>query len=179
MSMEKDKDKDKAKGLELHSEPVQEIMGRPPGWLIRSGIAVIVTVVALLMIVSYFVSYPEMIKGSLIIGQKEQLSQIIFPRNGAGKIKVGQIINVKFDEYPYMEFGMVQLQVPQSEMIPINDSLLGMSYTMEIQLSDTLETQYGFNIPCRPGMIGVVEIITDDMSLLERMLYPIKAIVNR
>lgn len=177
--MEKAKDNDKAKGLELYSEPVQEIMGRPPGWLVRSGIAVIVTVVALLMIGSYFVSYPEMIKGSLIIGQKGQLSQIVFPRNRAGKIKVGQRINVKFDEYPYMEFGMIQLQVPQSEMIPINDPLLGISYTMEIQLSDTLETRYGFSIPCRPGMIGVAEIITDDLSVLDRLLNPIRTVFRR
>ena len=95
--MEKSKNIDKAKGLELHSEPVQEIMGRPPGWLVRSGIAVIVMAVTLLMIGSYFVSYPELIKGSLIIGQKEQVSQIVFPRNGAGKIKAGQKINVKFE----------------------------------------------------------------------------------
>ena len=147
--MEKAKDNDKAKGLELYSEPVQEIMGRPPGWLVRSGIAVIVTVVALLMIGSYFVSYPEMIKGSLIIGQKGQLSQIVFPRNRAGKIKVGQRINVKFDEYPYMEFGMIQLQVPQSEMIPINDPLLGISYTIGMfidEKNDTLNIIYVLNI---------------------------------
>jgi hypothetical protein len=177
--MEKSKNIDKAKGLELHSEPVQEIMGRPPGWLVRSGIAVIVTVVTLLIIGSYFVSYPELIKGCLIIGQKEQVSQIVFPRNGAGKIKAGQKINVKFDEYPYMEFGIVQLQVPQSEMIPITDPLLGMSYSMEILLLDTLETQYGFNIPCRPGMVGAAEIITDDLSVLDRLLNPIKTVLGR
>jgi len=177
--MEKSKNIDKAKGLELHSEPVQEIMGRPPGWLVRSGIAVIVMAVTLLMIGSYFVSYPELIKGSLIIGQKEQVSQIVFPRNGAGKIKAGQKINVKFDEYPYMEYGMVQLQVPQSEMIPITNPLLGMSYSMEIPLLDTLETQYGFNIPCRPGMIGAAEIITDDLSVLDRLLNPIRTVLKR
>lgn len=177
--MEKSKNIDKAKGLELHSEPVQEIMGRPPGWLVRSGITVIVMAVTLLMIGSYFVSYPELIKGSLIIGQKEQVSQIVFPRNGAGKIKAGQKIIVKFDEYPYMEFGMVQLQVPQSEMIPITDPLLGMSYSMEIPLLDTLETQSGFNIPCRPGMIGAAEIITDDLSVSDRLLNPIRTVLRR
>ena len=61
-------------------------------------------------------------------------------------------------------------------MSPINDSLLGMSYTMEIQLSDTLETQYGFYIPCHPGMIGTAEIITDDLSVLDRLLNPIRAV---
>ena len=71
---------------------------------------------------------------------------------------------------------MVQLQIPQSEMIPITDPLLGLSYSMEIPLLDTLETQYGFNIPCRPGMIGAAEIITDNMSVLDRLLNPIKTI---
>lgn len=78
-----------------------------------------------------------------------------------------------------MEFGMIQLQVPQSEMIPINDPLLGMSYTMEIQLPDSLVTQYGTHIPYRPEMTGTAEIITDDMSVLERLLNPIKAVVKR
>ena len=78
-----------------------------------------------------------------------------------------------------MEFGIIQLQVPQSEMIPVNDPLLGISYTMEIQLSDTLETRYGFNIPCRPEMIGVAEIITDDLSVLDRLLNPIRMVLRR
>ena len=78
-----------------------------------------------------------------------------------------------------MEFGMVQLQVPQSEMIPITNPLLGMSYSMEIPLLDTLETQYGFNIPCRPGMIGAAEIITDDLSVLDRLLNPIRTVLKR
>ena len=179
MSMKKGKGKEKLDGSNQYSEPVHEIIGRPPCWLMRCGITVIVAVVVLLIFGGYFISYPDLIKGNIIIAQQGQSSQIIFPRNGAGKIKEGQKINVKFDEYPFLEFGIIQLHVPQSEMIPITDPLLGMSYTMEIQLSDTLKTQYGYRIPCRPGMTGVAEVITDDLTVLDRMLNPIRMVLKR
>ena len=74
--MEKSKNIDKAKGLELHSEPVQEIMGRPPGWLVRSGIAVIVTVVVLLVVGSRFVKYPEILPAEITINAYNLPAQV-------------------------------------------------------------------------------------------------------
>ena len=65
-----EKDKNKAKGLELHSEPVQEIMGTPPGRLVRYGITVILAAVALLLAGSRFVKFPEVLEATFPPGSR-------------------------------------------------------------------------------------------------------------
>ena len=42
--------KDRLKGLSTRCEEIQEIMGRPPGWMLRWGILVIFLIVCALLI---------------------------------------------------------------------------------------------------------------------------------
>lgn len=51
----------------LRSEEVQEILGRPPRWIVRWGIVVICAVVAGLFVGSYFIKYPEVTAGLITI----------------------------------------------------------------------------------------------------------------
>lgn len=51
----------------LRSEEVQEILGRPPRWIVRWGIAVICAIVAGLFVGGYFIKYPEVIAGLITI----------------------------------------------------------------------------------------------------------------
>ena len=45
--------------IEDHSEEVQHILGRIPGWVIRWGISVLFITVASIFVGSYFIPYPE------------------------------------------------------------------------------------------------------------------------
>jgi len=55
------------KQIELRSESVQEILGRPPKWIIRWGISIIFIVVAGLVIGSYFFKYPDVIEATITV----------------------------------------------------------------------------------------------------------------
>ena len=66
----------KEKGLELHSEPVQEIMGTPPGRLVRYGITVILAAVALLLAGSRFVKFPEVLEATVTINARSLPAQV-------------------------------------------------------------------------------------------------------
>lgn len=105
--------------------------------------------------------------------------KIYIPQRGTGKVKEQQKVNIKLDDYPYMEFGFVQVRLTSMSMLPYNDAAMGNVYVLEVQLPDSLVTQYGTHIPYRPEMTGTAEIITDDMSVLERLLNPIKAVLKR
>ncbi|MCL1849839.1 MAG: hypothetical protein FWF70_00250, partial [Bacteroidetes bacterium] len=39
------------------------------------------------------------------------VGKILLPPQGAGKVKEGQFVNVKFDSYPHLEFGMVRAEI--------------------------------------------------------------------
>ncbi|MDR1434247.1 MAG: hypothetical protein LBI93_03775, partial [Endomicrobium sp.] len=53
--------------IELRSEEVQEILGRPPRWIIRWGIAAIFIVIGGLFVGSYFFKYPEVITAPIVV----------------------------------------------------------------------------------------------------------------
>ena len=52
-------------------------------------------------------------------GQSQITGKIYLPTQGAGKVKVGQTVNVKLDNFPYMEYGMIRVQVKNIALIPI------------------------------------------------------------
>ena len=53
--------------LNLRSEEVQEILGRPPRWLVRVGISIIFIVVIGLFVGSYFLKYPDILSASITV----------------------------------------------------------------------------------------------------------------
>ena len=112
-------------------------------------------------------------------GASSYSGKLYLSQRGAGKVKEGQKVNIKLDDYPYMEFGFVQVSLSGISLLPYNDAALGNVYVLEVQLPDSLVTQYGTHIPYRPEMTGTAEIITDDMSVFDRLINPIKAVVNR
>lgn len=168
-----------AKGLDLHSEPVQEILGRPPGWLVRCGISVIVAVIVLLLAGSNYLSYPEVVKGTILIERKDEPARLLLPRHNIGRIKAGQKINLKFEEYPYMDYGFVQITLEELQLKPCEASGPNYAYQMEVTLPATLITTTGNQIHLFPGLSGTAEIITEDLTVFDRLLNPIKAVVKR
>lgn len=98
------------------------------------------------------------------------------PSTGIGKVKSGQTVNIKLDNYPYMEFGMIKAKIKNISLVPITTEQ-GIFYTAEIELNDSiLTTNYNKSIPFSQNMAGTAEIITEDVRLLERFLNPLRSI---
>jgi hypothetical protein len=51
----------------LHTEQVQDIIGKPPIWLYRWGISLVLGIIVLCILISCFIPYPEVIKTDLKI----------------------------------------------------------------------------------------------------------------
>jgi HlyD family secretion protein len=93
--------------------------------------------------------------------------------NGAGKVKSGQRVNLKFANYPYMEFGIVKGEVSRISSVPTNDY-----YAMEVSLPNLLVSTYGKKFEFQQELQGTAEIITEDQRLLTRILNPIRSIFS-
>ncbi len=104
--------------------------------------------------------------------------KIMLPAQGSGKVKKGQAVNVKFDGFPYMEFGMVKGIVKNISLVPITNEK-GKFTMVEVEFPDKLKTNYGKTLAFSQEMSGSAEIITEDMRLIERFLNPIKALIKR
>lgn len=103
--------------------------------------------------------------------------KIYLPLNGAGKVKVGQKVNIKLDNYPYMEFGMVQVNIASISIVPtvINENKV---YIVGVEFPNRLRTNYGTDLVFTEEMQGSAEIITEDLSLLQRVIFPVKHVLK-
>ena len=90
---------------------------------------------------------------------------------GAGKVRTGQRVNIKFENYPYMEFGMVQGVITTISQVPNQNY-----YTAEVTLPSGMMTNYGNKIEFKQNMPGTAEIITENMSILRKITYPVKSV---
>jgi multidrug resistance efflux pump len=90
---------------------------------------------------------------------------------GSGKVEVGQRVNIKFDNYPYMEYGMVEGRVAKISLVPNDDY-----YSCEVDLPNGLVTNYGTKLSFNHEISGSAEIITEDRRLLQRLFNPIRSL---
>ncbi len=105
--------------------------------------------------------------------KSQMVSKVMIPVNRSGKVKVHQAVNLKFIDFPSNEYGMVVAQLNAISAVP--DS----AYVGTVFLSDSLVTNYGKVLPFKQNMQGIAEIITEDISLAERLIYPIRAIYKQ
>lgn len=95
----------------------------------------------------------------------------------SGKVKTGQKINIRLDNFPDNEYGILRGKVQHISLTPAQ---IGNTtcYSVEIILTYGLSTTYKKKLPYLPNMQGQADIITDDFSLLERLLLPMKKVLK-
>lgn len=109
----------------------------------------------------------------------ELVGQIKISEHGAGKIKVGQAVDVMLDSYPYQEFGKLAAVV-LSKSQSVHDQFI----YVEIEIIDDatepgqLITSYNKTIPYMPNMQGTVEIITSKKNILSRVFEQFAVLFN-
>jgi HlyD family secretion protein len=99
------------------------------------------------------------------------VGKVQLKRIGSGKVKPGQRVNIKFDNYPYMEYGMVEGKVNRISMVPTNDY-----YALEVDLPKGLVSTYGKTFEFNNEIQGSSEIVTEDLRLIQRIFNPIKSL---
>lgn len=89
----------------------------------------------------------------------------------SGKVVNGLKVNIKFDNYPYMEYGMVRGTIKAISAVPEDNF-----YMAEISFPGGLVTNYGKTLDLQNEITGTAEIITEELRLIQRFLNPLKAL---
>ncbi|MDL2323313.1 HlyD family secretion protein [Bacteroidales bacterium OttesenSCG-928-A17] len=127
-------------------------------------------------VINQNVSAGEEVFNIIPTGEFEIIGKALLPIARSGKVKVGQKVNIRIDNFPDQEFGILKGVVRNISLVPVkNGEMVG--YVVEISLPDNLTTSYKRELPWLPNMQGEANIITEDISLLERFILPIKKIL--
>jgi HlyD family secretion protein len=100
----------------------------------------------------------------------QTIGKLNLPLSGAGKVKPGQSVNIKFANYPYLEYGMVKGIIRTISLVSSNNE-----YSVIVDLPEGLKTGYGTELTFNQDMQGIAEVITNDRRLLERIFLPVRA----
>ena len=130
----------------------------------------------------YWTNNQNVIAGNIVFNivptdQGEIIGKAMLPTERSGKVRKGQKVNIRFSNYPDKEFGIVKGIVENISLIPIVDGQNAKSYMVDIELPNGLRTSYNKELPFLPEMEGQADIITEDISLLERFLMPIRKVI--
>jgi HlyD family secretion protein len=125
--------------------------------------------------VNQFVSSGNVVFNIVPENEQKIIGKATVPLAGAGKVEVGQKVNLKLDNYPYMEFGLIEGKITNISMVPVN-SEKGGYYTAEIELINKLLTNSKKELPFNQEMQGNAEIITKDRRLIERLVEPLVSV---
>jgi len=94
------------------------------------------------------------------------------PPAGAGRIRPGQKVILKFESYPVQEFGTVEGRVTGMSLVADRPEPEGDSaprYLVSVSLPRGLRTSYGKILPLQQEMPGTADIVTQDARVVDRI----------
>ena len=109
------------------------------------------------------------------IDRQNYIGKVKAPAQNSGKIKIGQEVNIRLANFPDREFGMLKGAVKNISLTPDREGNL----LIDISLPRGLETSYKKQIIFQQEMSGTADIVTEDLRLIERLLYQFREIFRR
>ena len=110
-------------------------------------------------------------------GRLTMIGKAQLPVARSGKVKPGQKVNIRLQNFPENEYGILRGTVKNISLTPTQTGEMAY-YSVEITLNDGLITTYKKELPYMSDMQGQADIITEDISFLERLILPIKKILK-
>jgi HlyD family secretion protein len=104
----------------------------------------------------------------------QYFAEIMIPQSNFGKASIGQLVLLKFQSYPFQEYGSVQGRIEFISHIPDEKG-----YLAKVSFTNGLTTTYKKEIQYRDGLTASAEVITQDMRLLDRFYYSIWSQLRR
>ena len=104
--------------------------------------------------------------------KNKPFGEVYIPLLGAGKVKVGQLANIKLADYPYDEYGLIKGRVKSISKLTNKISTsegTTETYLVVVSFPDGLTTNYGKRLKLNFESKGSIEIITKQKRLIERL----------
>ena len=99
---------------------------------------------------------------------------MLIQQQGAGKVSVGQRVNIEIISFPAVEYGYIEGNVNSISLIPGSDG-----YMVDITIPNDLITTTKKSLPFIPNANGNAQIITQEKRLIQRFFDKILYMLNK
>ena len=100
--------------------------------------------------------------------------RMTMPVAGSGKVELGQTVNIRLDNYPSNEYGMITGEIESISLVPNDEN----NYLIRVRLVNGLLSTYKKELDFKQEMMGQAEVITKDLRLIERFFNDIRKIFD-
>jgi multidrug resistance efflux pump len=111
---------------------------------------------------------------AVIPNNQAYIGNIKIPAKGYGKITTGQQVKIKLDNYPYQEYGQLAGEIANISQIAGKEG-----YFVQVKLTKGLTSTYRKELIYSPDMMGVAEIITEDLRLIDRVFNKLREVLDK
>ena len=138
--------------IEVLNEEIQEILGTPPGWILRFGTLIFFIVIVVLIWLSYWIQYPDVVVSEIIVSFNDPPSKLISPKSGYlnklhavnnQKVKKGQLLISYNSEANYQDVLSLYeklLQVKQTNQ----STILSLSFSENYSIGELQKYLFQF-----------------------------------
>jgi hypothetical protein len=148
--------------IEIRRPENQLVVGRIPSWIARWGNLVILMIFLLLVYISFHLTFPVVIQGQVHISNDG--IYVIIPLIKQDLVKTDQAVSLRLDDYPYMDYGILQGKISSLE----NIRQIGNTIYVPVTVFDDVNTVNRADLI--PGMHGTGDIIVDKIPIIYRIL---------
>lgn len=110
---------------------------------------------------------------AIIPSNQSYIAQLKIPKSGYGKVKTGQKVMLKIDNFPAHEYGQLIGNVKSISLIANEEN-----YMVKVALTNGLKTTYNKELNYTPEMGGTAEIITEDLRITDRIFNQFRKIFD-
>jgi len=98
--------------IDVRNEEIQEILGTPPGWILRFGTLIFLIIIVILIWLSYWIQYPDVVENEIIVSFNDPPTKLISPKSGYlnelhtkhnQQVKKGQLLISYNSEADYLD----------------------------------------------------------------------------
>jgi hypothetical protein len=107
--------------------------------------------------------------------QQQFIGNLIVLSQNSGKIRQGQKVLIKLDNFSYQEYGMLEGEVQTMSTVTDKEG----NYFVEVTMPNGLRTSYDKKLKFDKELTGQADIITDEMRLIERIFYQFRKLAIR
>ena len=124
--------------------------------------------------VNQFVNSGSIVFSILPTDTSKLVGKLVIPAQNVGKVSKGQKVVIKLDNYPYQQYGVLIGKVTNFSISPNDEG----NYTVFITLPKGAETSYNKTFKFTQELLGNAEIITENLSVAERMFYKFREVLT-
>lgn len=151
--------------IELRSEKTRQVIGNMPKGIVRYGTTVISLIIIVLLVVSYFVPYPESLKSTVMVKSTDDEIFICayIPYSHINSVREGMRAKIEFEGYPASEYGHCTATIRQiDKKVHHYDGANYFVVSLVIDDSKGIQIYY--------GMSGTANILISNQSILKKLL---------